>query len=307
MNAGWFGVDVFFLISGYGLAAKLVREPGLSGGASALAFAKNRLWRIFPVYWASCLLAVGLALAASRFTHADWRAVFPGTGQDVLASLLLLEPFTGTIPLLPHVSWTLTCELVFYLVVMIGIILRRPSNSALLLGAAVALALLGLSGPLPGLGLMISFWAQFACGLLVFCVVNSRARKTAPARRAALAALAGLGLAAWLLHQPRITTTAGVGGLFIAAWSADERLCALRPIRWLAWCGRISYPLFLLHIPIGTRLINLGRRWIQTDSVLFLLVLALAMAGAMAGALAVHRWVELPAQSLARRASLPVR
>jgi len=304
---GWFGVDIFFLISGYGLAAKLVHDQGLSGGAGVLAFARNRFWRIFPVYWACCLLAVGLALATTRFTHADWRAVFPDTTRDVLASLLLVEPFTGTIPLLPYVTWTLTCELVFYLVIMIGIIFRRPLNNPLLLGAAVALALLGMAGPLPVLGLVMSFWAQFACGLLVFCVVHSRAGQGPPARWAALAALAGLGLVAWLLHQPRITATVGVGLMFIAAWSVDERLCALRLVRGLAWCGQISYPLFLLHIPIGTRLMHLGGRWIQTDSVLFLLVLALALAGALAGALAVHRWVELPAHSLARRASLSVR
>ena len=306
-NTGWFGVDVFFLISGYGLTAKLTGGRIHSGARGALSFAQNRAWRIFPVYWLCCVAVVALAYASSHFNHLDWRLEFPGDLRGVLASVLLIEPFTGTPPLLPIITWTLNCELGFYAIVMLGILVRPRVSDTVLVWTAVALAFAGMSGRMPVLGWLFAFWPQFACGLLVFAAVGQRFRGRAGAFRAAIGTLAIIGVAAWLDNQARLAATAGLGLLLIAVWPADELLCRQSPVRWLQWCGQISYPLFLLHVPVGSRVVNLCRRLVPANSVLFGLVIAGALLVSMGAALVVHHWFELPTQTLARRRpALPI-
>lgn len=304
-NGGWFGVDVFFLISGYGLAAKLAGDRRLTGINGARAFARNRFWRIYPVYWFCCLAVVLLAYAAHFFNQQDWRAAFPDDLGGVLASMLLIEPLTRTPPILPIVTWALSCEVGFYAVVLLGIMARPRPSDAILVSAATALAFVYLAGRMPMLGWLFAFWPQFACGLLLFAAVRQRQSHAPGAGLAALPALAALAVAAAVSFQWRITGTAAVGLLLVALKPFDQRLCRQPQLRWLAWCGSISFPLFLLHVPIGSCVMNLGRRALPAESAAFVLVIIAAVLAATMAAWAVHRWIERPTHVLAKRPSSP--
>jgi peptidoglycan/LPS O-acetylase OafA/YrhL len=52
----------------------------------------------------------------------------------------------------------------------------------------------------------------------------------------------------------------------------DSQLAAWPALQWLAWVGTISYSLYLVHVPLGSRVINLALRRIQHDSPWILLV-----------------------------------
>ena len=89
IKIGKSGVDLFFVISGFIMVHVMP-------GKSPLIFARDRIWRIFPTYWAATALLLAL----------------PGTGLDSrLWSSILLVP--GSNLYLPQ-AWTLTFELTFY-------------------------------------------------------------------------------------------------------------------------------------------------------------------------------------------------
>src|SRR5262245_54772713 len=64
--AGWQGVTVFFVLSGYLITTLALREEGQTGALSLGAFYVRRSLRIFPLYFltlaAYCILIFGLGL-----------------------------------------------------------------------------------------------------------------------------------------------------------------------------------------------------------------------------------------------------
>jgi exopolysaccharide production protein ExoZ len=91
---GAFGVDLFFVISGF-IIANVARERG---GA---AFLQDRLWRIFPMWWLAAL---------------PWLLVLPRDLTSVVSTVTLWPVYPGGyyVPIL-SVGWTLSFELLFYL------------------------------------------------------------------------------------------------------------------------------------------------------------------------------------------------
>jgi peptidoglycan/LPS O-acetylase OafA/YrhL len=66
----------------------------------------------------------------------------------------------------------------------------------------------------------------------------------------------------------------------------------------VAWLGAISYSLYLLHIPVGGRVINLATR--VSDSPLFeVLAVVSAYALAIGAAAVLYAWVENPSRRIA--------
>jgi peptidoglycan/LPS O-acetylase OafA/YrhL len=69
--------------------------------------------------------------------------------------------------------------------------------------------------------------------------------------------------------------------------------------------GAISYSLYLVHIPIGGRVINFGKRFLDSSSGHLLLSIAATVAS-IAAAYLLYRFVEKPAQSWASKVSFDV-
>jgi exopolysaccharide production protein ExoZ len=100
---GAFGIDIFFVISGFIISSVILRtkeEPGLP---AAWEFFKRRLIRIFPIYWFFALLASARLIHAHEFSL---RKYFPG--------FFLLPNLYPRYPLVVGFSWTLIFEMFFY-------------------------------------------------------------------------------------------------------------------------------------------------------------------------------------------------
>jgi peptidoglycan/LPS O-acetylase OafA/YrhL len=104
LNLGQFGVFVFFLVSGYIIPASLERKGSVRG------FWTGRLFRLYPLY----VVALVLAMVAYLTGHGTIRGAEHHPLQAVLAWLLML-PNLLTGPNVPNVTWTLSYEMVFYL------------------------------------------------------------------------------------------------------------------------------------------------------------------------------------------------
>ena len=134
-NPGDYGVFVFFLISGYIVPASLERK------GSVRTFWVSRIFRLYPLY----LLAIGLAVALWMAHFGGLRGEDADPGTSVLSQMLMMSNvLAGTN--LPNVVWSLSYEMIFYLLLtalFMARVHRRSSRYALGLAAA-AVALGGL-------------------------------------------------------------------------------------------------------------------------------------------------------------------
>src|SRR6201995_6115912 len=134
-DPGNYGVFVFFIISGYILPASLERK------GSVRTFWVSRLFRLYPLY----LLAVGLA-GALYFAHfGSIRGENADPATSVLSQLLMMSNVLDG-KNLPNVVWSLSYEMVFYLLLTALFIARVHKRSSwYALGfAAAAVAIGGL-------------------------------------------------------------------------------------------------------------------------------------------------------------------
>ncbi len=130
LNAGPAGVMLFFLVSGYIIPASLERHGSLR------RFWVSRLCRLLPLYLVVAALVVGLGVAGViPLDPAITRD--PVTAGVAHATML---PFLLGGPLVTPVFWTLTFEMVFYLLVgaLFAVRLHRGSGIAAAVLAVVA-------------------------------------------------------------------------------------------------------------------------------------------------------------------------
>jgi exopolysaccharide production protein ExoZ len=112
------GVDLFFVISGFIIAT-------IAPGRSPAAFLRQRLFRIYPVWFIYLVPWLLIAIINGQTTPAR-----------TAASLTLWPVFdVFTRPYL-KVGWTLSFELLFYLAATVALATKRPSLVLAALGAA---------------------------------------------------------------------------------------------------------------------------------------------------------------------------
>ncbi len=149
MVGGFFGVEVFFVVSGYLITALLLDEHEREGGIDLKNFWVRRIRRLFPALYA-VLLAV--ALYAAFFASLEqvdqvrrdvpWAVLYAGNWGQILGDV---PYFAGDPPLLRHI-WSLAVEeqwYVFWPLAFIGLIALRLPKSAVagvLLAAAAGVS-----------------------------------------------------------------------------------------------------------------------------------------------------------------------
>lgn len=264
---GWFGVHLFFVISGYCIAANVYRAA--RERRSPWYFLRDRFLRIYPVYWGACVASIAINAAASPFNHVPLSKNLPADGFAWFANLLLIEPYVGVEPLL-LVSWSLVFELGFYVLVAVGFwLFRAGMKVGWVVHLAVLLGIAGLVGLNQGPFGVLGFWAEFVCGGLVFVALWLRHHLPAKTVWALLAILLFAIVGAWTLPaMERVGQMIGAAGFALLLFflrPLDHRIAAITSMRWLASVGLISFSLYLVHVPLGLRLVSLGARWIPMD------------------------------------------
>jgi exopolysaccharide production protein ExoZ len=115
-NFGSFGVDIFFVISGFVMAMII------ASGQSARTFSLSRISRIVPLYWilTTCLLLL-TALKPELLNSTTSNLT------NYIKSLLFIPYFkeSGELNPMLAVGWTLNYEMFFYFLIWISIIVAR--------------------------------------------------------------------------------------------------------------------------------------------------------------------------------------
>src|SRR6516162_566051 len=136
-DPGNYGVFIFFIISGYIVPASLERK------GSVRTFWVSRLFRLYPLY----LLAVGIAVALYFAHFGSIRGEASDPATSILSQLLMMSNVLQG-KNLPNVVWSLSYEMVFYLLLTALFIARVHKRSSwYALGFAAAAVAVG--GMLP--------------------------------------------------------------------------------------------------------------------------------------------------------------
>lgn len=295
-GAGFVGVDVFFVISGYLITSLLLREQADTGRIDLLAFYARRVRRIFP----AAVLVVLSVLAVARLLLAG--EAFVHTANSAGASALFganfyFQAVTGgywsadseQMPLL-HL-WSLAVEEQFYLLwPALLIFIPRRRVRPVLIGLAVASLVLAewlvRTHPTAAFYQMPArFWELAAGGLIA-----TLPQRPMPRWSAAAGVLVTLG--ACLVPMP---TFPGVGALPAVLGAAMVILAshggtgnALLRSRPMVAVGLISYSLYLWHWPLLAfyRATSIGEGALQVRLALCAAAFVLAFAS--------YRYVEQP-------------
>ena len=132
-DPGNYGVFVFFIISGYIVPASLERK------GSVRTFWVSRLFRLYPLY----LLAVGIAVALYFAHFGSIRGENSDPATSALSQLLMMSNVLDG-KNLPNVVWSLSYEMIFYLLLTTLFIARVHKRSSwYALGFAVAAVAIG--------------------------------------------------------------------------------------------------------------------------------------------------------------------
>jgi peptidoglycan/LPS O-acetylase OafA/YrhL len=282
---GWLGVQMFFVISGFVIPYSLYKaryEVSQYG-----RFLAKRIIRLDPPYFADICLILALAYVVPL------APVFGGPPPNyTLAQLLGHLGYANSLigkPWINPVFWSLGIEFQYYLLVGLIFPLLVASNRLVRLALIVALL---LPGPFISRQSLIFAWLPlFVAGILTF------------QKKVGLLSthffIAGLAIIfSIVLFEGGLGFPAAIVMLLTAVAIAFVELRASR----LTWLGLISYSLYLVHCPIGGKVINLGARYahgVYSE----IAVLFLALAASVFAAYLLYRAVELPSQRLSSRIS----
>lgn len=297
------GVAVFFVLSGFVITHSLWKKE--VDGAYARAFMMRRIIRLDPAYWASIVVACAASAAIAAVHGASFEKPTLGT---VILHLLYLQEIIPT-PRIQYVYWTLTYEVQFYLVTLFGAWAwcRAQAGTQASRRAAWAIPAIFIVAAIVSSfgdqqlflhGLFLNYWFAFAMGSLAY---------VAGWRRIGLLPTAALfvPIVVALCRAPRteevFNTPAALTAILLYAGARLDFLRVGSSSTILNWLGKISYSLYLVHVPILMISGGLVRR--LPVSALFANVqeFAIHIALCLLGATAFWYAIEAPTHRLARR------
>lgn len=282
LGPGHFGVELFFIISGFVILMTTERS-------SLRTFVISRISRLMPVFLVALLLAT--------VVYGLWPMPPLGlpTFHQFLANLTMAPNLFGENGIdMPY--WTLTYELVFY--AYMALLLRFQ-----LLGSIERLGLLGvligclmlLTGNVElhrrtSIVLLVYYSSFFLVGICLYRIYARAARPITYLALCCAVAVTALGggeqtfSAPGYVYFPLAVVFAGL------VWLATSKFGY-----WLAWrplvfLGEISYPLYLIHVALGWELIRFGVEygWSTIQGVI------VAGIASVAAATVLHYFVEVP-------------
>jgi peptidoglycan/LPS O-acetylase OafA/YrhL len=281
---GFLGVDMFFVLSGFLIVSRLLREEAATGTVSLRSFYRRRVLRIFPLYYAVLAFAALWMVAAPHSTSGQdfkdglgWAAVYLSNWREA--------------PGLLAITWSLACEEQFYIVwPLLQRFLKRQAvwalggltilNVALQLGVFTA-ALRGTRFEVAKLNVLQVTFTPILFGVALayllhdrraFVVIDRLVNRSyvAGGLSAACIAVAALPLAS-IQGLPRLSMHVLMVSLLAAVVLREQGgLSQVLQYKPLAYVGALSYGIYLMHQFVRTGVEKvLGRFNIHEGPALF--------------------------------------
>lgn len=279
---GYLGVEAFFVMSGFIIPLSLYKRR-FAINKDGLSFLLRRILRLEPPYFVAILLSLVLAYLSPLAP--DFRGIEPvGLFTDALLHPLYLVPWFNGRWLNP-VFWTLAIEFQYYLLM----VFITPILLSRYIWYKRFLIIMILIVPFahPDGRTVFAYLPLFGFGFLAFLV--------------AAEGLENYEYAFWLIALA-VSSIENLGFMETIVSLATVALLAVRwpkQFRMMGWLGAISYSLYLVHVPIGGRVINIFSRFPDLI-VVKILGLISAVLLSIASAYVLWRFVELRSQEAAQ-------
>jgi peptidoglycan/LPS O-acetylase OafA/YrhL len=273
---GRYGVDLFFMISGFVIFMTLERSHRL------LDFAVSRFARLYPAFWTALLLAIVALSLDGRPT--------PSFGT-IVANVTMVPGFFGE-PLIDQPYWTLAYEILFYFLAAGFFFLSGRSDPEIACVGWLLISVL-MMGYVPSLMKMMAAPCSylFVTGIMVYRVLDNRSNYTS---------YAVLVTAIFISTRIPFSPNEHISGLLCGALTSafamvlwlGGQVRVPRHCRLLVYFGEISYVLYLIHDQFGFTMLHAATALgLPPDlSIITVLLLVLGTAGA------INAIVERPAQ-----------
>jgi peptidoglycan/LPS O-acetylase OafA/YrhL len=327
----FFGMDLFFMLSGFLIGSILLRSLELEGTQNIRRFYLRRVFRTFPSYWVVLtVLALSLTLTAMQRRNLHLEYVYA-------TNFASLKPQTVVMVW----GWSLALEEQFYLVVPLLFFvlsrLKRDRDRFLLLVGLWALAPIirmwiyakGAPWDYAPLQLALYFrtYTRFdtlVAGILLVFVHRRYGDAIAlwfrtPFHRAVVG-MVTLGCI-WFLHDPTVFAPREPMLPFVFAWGTVTTLMYFGPLLMLihgeGWIASVlaapvfrrlatlGYGVYLVHIPIVAYglfpIVRLLRKRGVSMTVLWPGTLLAVIAGSLAISYALHVFIEKPSLRVRQR------
>jgi exopolysaccharide production protein ExoZ len=266
LQMGKFGVDIFFVISGYIMARICEGDTRF--------FLRRRLIRIVPPYWAMTIL-----LFCFSFFFPKLLLSTDANPSDLLRSLLFIPYYRedGLIRPLLYIGWSLNYEILFYLLITVGIYLLPKHPLAFATGLLISLQL--VCSHYAGLGAVPTTYSstmvyEFVLGVVAYEIARRVSSRAATAMRpfslvALGGSLAGIVFLQGVAHSPLpaewfvlqlLAMLAVLSASLLSQGDWDIRM------PWIVIVGDASYVLYLMHAYIlvfSARVLSRYLPWIQ--------------------------------------------
>lgn len=301
---GFFGVDVFFVLSGFLITGILIKQRE-NGTFGYLSFYSNRFWRLYP----ALLVTIVLTFLVGAVVFSPY--YFKPLAESSLAAGLSVSNFyfwsiSGyfdqnaiTKPLL-H-TWSLSVEEQFYFIwpLLIGFVVSLRSRAAgfLFVSITAVVSLIGAellvrNNPSATFYLMPFRILEFSAGALVSLLQSRNLFKPTWLNDLLLLTALSMLLTTFLLFDEK-TVSPGLKSLLptvatvIVFLTAEfSRLGWLLSNRSFVHIGRISYSLYLVHWPVVVYFTYLFTDTLEPATLVSMALTTWLLAEAM------HRYVE---------------
>lgn len=280
---GFLGVDVFFVISGFVIPYSMY--VGKYKPASFGKFMVKRVARIEPPYIISIVLVIALNYLSTLSPY------YRGAGFDVNTTGLLLH--LGYLnaffhyPWVNDVYWTLAIEFQYYLIIaaIFPLLISNKKSKSFFV-----LILLALSGIFVNEhSLFFNYAHLFIVGILLFQFKIGYLKKGEFGTMLLIVLML-----IFIKFDKRYLIAALLPYFFIMYFDFSNKISK--------FLGNISYSLYLVHIPIGGRVINIAETMFANEMVRSIFVFV-AMAISIFAAWIFYKLVEKPSIKLSKRLS----
>jgi exopolysaccharide production protein ExoZ len=246
---GAFGVDVFFIISGF--IIYVITDKGPSN------YLVKRFIRIVPMYWLFTILLSIIAFVAPDLLHSATFDI-----RHIISSLFFFPYWTegtGFSPIL-KLGWTLNYEMAFYAIFYLSMLISHKHRgwiaSLLIIFVISFFNFISIEEHSSFIFYSSRTWLEFIFGILL----GMNVRKLLTFNNNYFMPIMGVGVAAYLFVYTSYIGTLGlprylywgvpafimVVSMLALEHKFDKLSISQKQI--IVWLGEVSYPMYLMHI-----------------------------------------------------------